>query len=60
MTTTTAQARIVGIIRINAGGTLIPQITQTTNTAAAVVGVNSWFRITPVGLETVTNAGNWS
>lgn len=59
-TTTTAQARIAGIVRVNAAGTLIPQITQTTNTTAAIIGVNSWFRITPAGSNVVTNVGNWT
>jgi hypothetical protein len=60
VTTTTAQARIVGIIRTNAAGTIIPQITMGTNAAAAIVGVNSWFRLTPVGSDSVARAGNWS
>jgi hypothetical protein len=59
-TTTTAQARIRGIARVNAGGTLIPSVTQVTNAAAAIVGVNSWFRLVPVGSNTVTTAGDWS
>lgn len=44
---------IKGIIRINAGGTLIPAVTLTT-AAAAVVGANSYLRITPIG----SNTGN--
>jgi hypothetical protein len=59
-TTTTFQARIRGTLRINAGGTIIPQITQLTASAAAVVGANSFFRIWPVGSNVVTNVGNWS
>jgi hypothetical protein len=50
----------VGIIRTNAAGTIIPQITMGTNAAAAIVGVNSWFRLTPVGSDSVARAGNWS
>ena len=60
VTTTTAQARIRGIVRVNAAGTLIPQITQGTNSAAAIVGVNSWFRLIPVGLNTTASVGSWS
>jgi len=59
-TSTTFQARLRGILRVNAGGTLIPQVTQLTASAAAVVSANSWIRLTPVGSSTVTTAGNWS
>lgn len=49
-----------GIIRINGGGTLIPQIqfsaapggTNTMNT-------NSYFKLTPIGSNTVQSVGNW-
>jgi hypothetical protein len=58
-TTTTGHARISGIVRVNAGGTLIPQVALGV-AAAAVVGTNSWFRITPIGTNTVTNIGNWN
>jgi hypothetical protein len=50
---------IRGIIRINTGGTIIPSVLLTT-AAAAVVGVNSYFRIWPVGSNTVTSVGNWT
>lgn len=49
-----------GIIRINASGTVIPQLTQVTNSAAAVVQIGSFFRCWPIGTDTVTNIGNWS
>jgi hypothetical protein len=52
-------ADIRGIVRINAAGTIIPSVGLTT-AAAAVVGVNSYFRIWPVGSNTVTAVGNWS
>lgn len=57
--TSTGFARIRGIVRINAAGTLIPQVSLGT-AAAAVVGVNSYFRIWPIGSNTVTTLGNWS
>ncbi len=60
VTTTGFAAQLRGIIRINAAGTLIPQITQGTASAAAVVSANSWIRFTPVGSSTVANVGNWS
>lgn len=50
---------IRGIFRINAGGTIIPSIQLTTG-AAAVIGVNSWFKCYPVGSNTVISVGNWS
>ena len=58
-TTTTGAAYLRGVVRSNAAGTLIPQITLSVANAA-IVGVNSWFRLTPVGSNTVTNVGNWS
>jgi polygalacturonase len=57
--TTTGSAYITGIVRVNAAGTLIPSVALSVG-IAAVVGVNSWFRIVPVGPNTVTSAGNWS
>lgn len=51
-------ALIKGTLRVNAGGTIIPQIALVT-AAAAVVGANSYFRITPVGTNTVVTSGNW-
>jgi hypothetical protein len=59
--TTTGLLLIVrGIMRINAGGTVIPQLTQVTASTAAVVQLNSFFRCWPIGSNTVTNVGNWS
>lgn len=50
-----------GIVRINAGGTFIPQVKM----SAAATGTekmlaNSWIRLTPFGSNTATNLGNWS
>jgi hypothetical protein len=52
-------AKIRGFIRVNAAGTIIPQVSLIT-AAAAIVGVNSFFRMWPVGSNTVTTVGNWS
>ncbi len=60
VTATICQAMIKGVIRVNAGGTITPQITQLTASAAATVAANSYFRCWPVGSNTVTNVGNWS
>jgi hypothetical protein len=57
---TTGFAKITGIIRITVAGTLIPQVSQTT-AAAAVVAVNSFFRIRCLsGTSTTVTVGNWS
>jgi hypothetical protein len=50
---------VKGIVRINATGTLIPSISLT-RAAAAVVGINSYFRIVPIGTDIITNVGNWN
>jgi hypothetical protein len=48
-----------GLLRINAGGTIIPQVSLGV-AAAAVVGQDSFFRIWPIGSNTVASVGNWS
>jgi hypothetical protein len=59
-TTTVLQGVIKGIIRVNAAGTIIPQVTQVTNSAAGVVGTNSYFRVWPAGSNSVNHAGPWT
>jgi len=50
-----------GVIRINGGGTLIPQIkASAATTGTAKVLANSYIRLTPFGTDTATNLGNWS
>jgi hypothetical protein len=56
---TVGWAFIQGIMRVNAGGTIIPQVSLGV-AAAAVVGRDSYFRIWPWGTNTVTSVGNWS
>jgi hypothetical protein len=48
-----------GTVRVNASGTFIPQVTVSVGAAATVV-LNSFFRIWPIGSNTVTNVGDWS
>jgi hypothetical protein len=55
----TALCRIRGIVRVNATGTLIPEVALGVGTTA-VVGTNSYFRCWPVGSNTVTDVGSWS
>lgn len=53
---------VTGIVRINAGGTFIPQY-QWGTTAPGTAGVtlaNSYFKLTPIGSNTVLAVGNWS
>lgn len=56
---TVGWAEVRGIVRINAAGTLIPQVSLGV-AAAAVVDGNSFCRFWPVGSNTVVNVGNWS
>lgn len=58
-TNTVGWAYIRGLLRVNAGGTLIPQVSLG-QAAAAVVGQDSWFRLWPVGAGTVVSVGGWS
>ena len=58
-TATVGWAKIWGKIRVNAGGTLIPQVSLGV-AAAAAVGADSYFRIWPAGASAVTSVGNWS
>jgi hypothetical protein len=57
---TTATARIKGTVRVNAAGTLIPEVALGVSTTTAAVGTNSFFRCWPVGSNTVTSAGSWT
>jgi len=58
-TVTTGFARINGALIVTAAGTVIPQVSLGV-ASAAVVGVGSYFRISPLGTTTVTSVGNWS
>jgi hypothetical protein len=58
-TNTVGAALIKGVMRINAGGTIIPAVSLSI-AAAAVVKAGSFFRCWPVGNSTVASVGNWS
>lgn len=58
-TGTVGWAKIWGKVRISTAGTLIPQVSLGV-AAAAIVGVDSHFRIWGVGSSAVTSVGNWS
>jgi hypothetical protein len=55
---TVGWARMKGHIKINTAGILIPRVSLGV-ASAAVVGTNSYFRISPIGTNTVLESGNW-
>jgi hypothetical protein len=55
----TAQFTVQGKIVVETGGTLIPAIGHSV-IANPIVGVDSTFRIYPLGSQTVQSVGNWS
>lgn len=57
--TTTSQFSIRGKIVVETGGTLIPAIGHSV-IANPIVGINSTFRIYPIGNQTVQSIGNWT
>lgn len=52
---------IKGIVRVNAAGTLIPQFQFALTPGATVtIFANSYFRLTPIGDDTVSSKGTWT
>jgi hypothetical protein len=52
---------VTGIVRINAGGTFIPQFQYSVAPGGApTVKANSYFHMFPIGDNTVTTRGTWS
>jgi hypothetical protein len=50
-----------GVVRVNAGGTFIPQFQYSAAPGVApVVAAGSYIKFIPKGSGTVTNVGNWS
>jgi hypothetical protein len=47
-----------GIIQMNAGGTVTPQVAWSANTTAPVMKANSYIMFTPLGTNTVSALGN--
>lgn len=58
-TTTTGFAVIQGYITVAGGGTVVPQVSLGVANAA-LVGPGSFFRIRPLGTNSVSRVGNWS
>jgi hypothetical protein len=58
--TSTANFSVIfqGIIRMNAGGTVTPQINFSANTTSPVMLADSYIRFTPIGSNTVAIIGN--
>jgi hypothetical protein len=56
---TIGYATITGMIRINAAGTIIPQVLLGVG-ALATVTLGSYFKITAAGTSSVQSVGNWS
>jgi hypothetical protein len=56
----TGSLQVKGIIRVTTGGIIIPAIGQSASTAAPITGINSYFKIKPIGNGTVTTIGNFS
>jgi hypothetical protein len=59
-TLTTMVAWIQGKIVIDTSGTLIPSVIQSVGTLASIVGIDSYFRIWPIGSSAVGSVGDWS
>lgn len=60
-TATIVAIRFSGIIRVNASGTLVPQVGYSAAPGATTAAkVNSWIRITPIGSNTVQSVGAWA
>ncbi len=58
---TAAATLIGGIIRVTSSGTVIPQINLTASSSSAVIGINSYFKVFPLGAaSTFGSVGNWS
>lgn len=52
---------VEGIVRVNAGGTLIPQITFSAGpTGTCEVAVDSFMELAPIGTNTVAAVGAWA
>jgi hypothetical protein len=58
-TTTTGFAVIQGYITVAGAGTIVPQVSLGV-AATALVGAGSFFRIRPLGTNSVNRVGNWS
>jgi hypothetical protein len=52
---------VKGVVRINAGGTFIPNMAfSAAPGAVGTVAINSYIKLTPMGTNTDTTIGNWA
>lgn len=58
-TSGTGYCTIEGVLIVTAAGTIIPEVSLT-HAAAAVVGIGSYFFISPLGSSSNNSVGNWS
>lgn len=59
-TATGTAIRVSGIVRTNRAGTFIPQFTFSANpTGTITIKKDTYFRLVPIGSNTVTTAGYW-
>ncbi len=56
---TAGYASLRGILRVTTAGTVIPQVSLGV-AAPAIVGANSYFKVSPLGSNAVASVGNWS
>ena len=55
------QIRVKGTVRINAGGTFIPQFQYSAAPGGApTIGIGTFFELIPLGANTDVSAGNWA
>ena len=60
-TTAGLTTRITGVLRVNAGGTIIPQVTFSAAPGGTnQVNTNSFMFIRPIGTSTATSVGAWA
>lgn len=60
-TAVTTEIIVEGVIRINAAGTLIPQVTFSAGpTGTCEVAVDSFLELEPIGSNTVAAVGSWA
>jgi hypothetical protein len=58
-TTQTDMFQVTGSFTVTVTGTFIPQMSQTTNTAACVINPSSYFKLHQAGSSSVATVGNW-
>lgn len=61
VTTAAMTMRVKGLVRVNAGGTFIPQLKFSADpTGTILCKAGSYCKMTPIGTNTVGSVGNWA